>query len=341
MQDKSYGFKFQGSGSEFFKIWATNVSLSFITLGLYSPWAKVRTNAYIYGNTTLNGDSFEYTASPIKILIGRLIVVSIFILHFILGEILWLKTYAAMVLLCFFALLPWLIRQAVRFRARYTRYRGINFRHEGTIWQYYKFFIIHFLLNIVTLSLAFPYTLKEFRSLVFNNTFYGDKKFIFSADTSSFYKMFLKYIGIILAATLALVVIFILLTKIATNSIAFGMLTSIFLYLSFIFAISFFKGVFSAWLGNLIYNNLKIHNFTFESCLKGKELGMISFTNTLLVLITFGLYYPYAKIKTLTYKIEHVNLFGSGFDEFINQNIQESATIGEETADFFDIDIGI
>lgn len=68
-------FKFHGKGKEYFGIWIVNILLSIITLGIYSAWAKVRTNKYFYGNTELNESRFDYLAQPKQILIGRIIAV--------------------------------------------------------------------------------------------------------------------------------------------------------------------------------------------------------------------------------------------------------------------------
>ena len=66
-------FEFTGTAAEYFKIWIVNIVLSIATLGIYSAWAKVRKERYFYGNTWVNGSSFQYTADPIKILKGRII----------------------------------------------------------------------------------------------------------------------------------------------------------------------------------------------------------------------------------------------------------------------------
>ena len=63
-------FQFDGNVTEYFKIWIVNVLLTIATLGIYSAWAKVRTESYFYGNTKVNGSSFRYTAEPLKILKG-------------------------------------------------------------------------------------------------------------------------------------------------------------------------------------------------------------------------------------------------------------------------------
>ena len=36
---------FTGSGSEYFRIWIVNLLLTFVTLGLYYPWAKATNRA--------------------------------------------------------------------------------------------------------------------------------------------------------------------------------------------------------------------------------------------------------------------------------------------------------
>src|SRR5690606_20455872 len=78
--------EFHGNGGEFFRIWIVNLVLSILTLGIYSAWAKVRTNRYFYGNTEVAGSHFEYLAEPMQILKGRLVAVALFILFGIASE---------------------------------------------------------------------------------------------------------------------------------------------------------------------------------------------------------------------------------------------------------------
>lgn len=55
-------FIFHGKTGEFFGIWIVNVLLSIVTLGIYSAWAKVRTNQYFLGSTELDNHRFSYLA---------------------------------------------------------------------------------------------------------------------------------------------------------------------------------------------------------------------------------------------------------------------------------------
>ena len=71
---------FEGNTGEFFRIWITNLFLSIITLGIYSPWAKVQNTKYLYQNLVIDGHRFNYIADPIQILKGRLLAIFLLIL---------------------------------------------------------------------------------------------------------------------------------------------------------------------------------------------------------------------------------------------------------------------
>ena len=107
--------EFTGSGGAYFKIWIVNLLLSIVTLGIYSAWAKVRRERYFLNNTLLDGSPFEYHANPVSILKGRLLVVGVLIAANIAAEFNPLLNLAVTVV--FFALLPWMISRAMRFRA--------------------------------------------------------------------------------------------------------------------------------------------------------------------------------------------------------------------------------
>ena len=92
-------FQFHGEGGEFFRIWIVNLVLSIVTLGIYSAWAKGRTKRYFYGNTELAGDRFDYLASPIAILKGRIIAVALLVIYTLLSIFLVPASYLVLALL--------------------------------------------------------------------------------------------------------------------------------------------------------------------------------------------------------------------------------------------------
>jgi uncharacterized membrane protein YjgN (DUF898 family) len=132
-QPQRYPFEFSGTGSEYFRIWITNLLLSLVTLGIYSPWAKVRRKSYFYGNTLLAHHSFEYTASPKAILKGRIVAVVCLLVHQFSPQI---SPYAYWVLTGIIVLItPWVIVRSLKFNAGNSMYRNIRFGFSGRYWK--------------------------------------------------------------------------------------------------------------------------------------------------------------------------------------------------------------
>ena len=122
-------FTFTGTAREYFGIWIVNVLLTIITLGVYSAWAKVRRQRYFYGNTWLAGANFDYHARPVRILIGRMIVLAVLVAYNLALQFQPILGGLIAVALIFAA--PWFIMRGLRFNARVTSYRNIRFDFTG------------------------------------------------------------------------------------------------------------------------------------------------------------------------------------------------------------------
>ena len=146
-------FIFTGKGFEYFKIWIVNISLSVITLGIYSAWAKVRTNSYFYGNTIFDESSFSYLADPKSIIKGRIISVILFVMYWGAWEYF---SEAGMVLLVIGCLLfPFFIVSAMSFRMRNSAYRNIRFYFFKDLKASYMVFLLPLGLLILFTGLAY------------------------------------------------------------------------------------------------------------------------------------------------------------------------------------------
>jgi uncharacterized membrane protein YjgN (DUF898 family) len=70
-------------------------------------------------------------------------------------------------------------------------------------------------------------------------------------------------------------------------------------------------------------------------------LGLIV-VNTIGILVTLGLFIPFAKVRAAAYKANHTALIVQGdLDRFIAQNLENSNSLGEGVHDIFDIDISL
>jgi uncharacterized membrane protein YjgN (DUF898 family) len=73
-----------------------------------------------------------------------------------------------------------------------------------------------------------------------------------------------------------------------------------------------------------------------------KPYVWIFFTNMLGIILTLGLFVPFAQIRMMKYKIENMGLMAQGdLAEFCAGQSQDTNAMGEETAEMFDLDISL
>ncbi|MDR1008173.1 MAG: DUF898 domain-containing protein [Campylobacteraceae bacterium] len=342
-------FEFRGNASDFFQIWFVNTIFTVITFGIYGAWAKVRNNRYIYSNTFLGNHPFEYTANPVKILIGRLIVVGIYAAFFIASELMFIGA-AAIIFIIFIFLIPLIIRQSLIFNAKYTRFHGLNFRYRASVGDFYKFFLFHTFLNLITIGIIFPYTHSEFKKLVINHTYYGNSNFYFQSQAPQFF--FIYYVKIMLLYVVLFVVV--VLSTVALLAITRtgieelnngGVLIilgtiSLMLYFGVIIFSFILRGSFEAWIGRVVYNNTSIKEYRMLNEWNAFKLSWIYLSNFFVIIVSLGLLYPWTKIRTVKYKLENIGFENLNLNTFDGQIEQDRSAVGEEAADFFDFDIG-
>ena len=145
-------FYFTGTGGEYFRIWIVNLILSILTLGIYSAWAKVRTNRYFYGNTQVDNTGFEYHAKPLAILKGRLLAVALLLVYVLAGQMFPAAGVAFMLLLLLAT--PWVIWKSMQFNARMTSFRNVRFGFSGSLLDSYRYILFIPLIPLLTAVLA-------------------------------------------------------------------------------------------------------------------------------------------------------------------------------------------
>ncbi|MBX2824314.1 MAG: DUF898 domain-containing protein [Gammaproteobacteria bacterium] len=235
-QKRTHIFEFRGRGGEYFKIWIVNILLSILTLYIYSAWAKVRTNRYFYGNTYLADGSFEYHATPMQILKGRIIAVILLIIFVVANVI---HPLASIILAGLMLLAtPWIVWRSMIFNARMTSYRNVRFNFVGTCGSMYLYILVipmipiviglilaavmyfngntALLPGIVAIAiiiayLMYPLTRRLLSSYAIDNAKYGTSEFKSRLTTGNFYKIYLKMIGLSILVYIGVVLLVMLL----------------------------------------------------------------------------------------------------------------------------------
>lgn len=340
-------FEFTGTGSEYFRIWIVNLALTIFTLGIYSAWAKVRRLQYFYRNTTLLGNSFDYHGDPIAILKGRLIGIALLVIYNVTA---WLSlTLGFVVFIVLIAVLPWLLQRSICFKLHNSSYRGLRFRFNGSVADAYKAFLAWPLLGYLTIGLLFPMAHQRIKAYQHNHSAYGTAPFSFSADVGPFYMVYLKMIGMIIVP----IVLFGVLA--GSLGISMGMsgagkdpaqMKKAFAAMMVVFMVFYlllFLVIgpwFAARMQNLVWNHTALGPHAFSSWVRARDLLAIYLTNFILIVLTLGLYKPFADIRLAQYRLTHMAVTPQGnVDEFFAHEQQSVNAMGEETANVFDVDI--
>lgn len=339
-------FEFTGRGGEYFRIWIVNLALTILTLGIYSAWAKVRRLQYFYRNTAIGGHGFDFHGDPKAILKGRLIAVGLLVTY----NVVWQFNMAAglIALVALLAVLPWLIQRSLCFKLQNSSFRGLRFRFAGALGGAYQAFLLWPVVAYVTLGLLAPLAHREIKRYQHNSSRFADTAFSFDAGAGPFYGIYLKLLGMFLLGIVAFAVVA---SVIALGSFAGadgakpgteGFFVWVLIGLV-VFYLLLFLAVgpwFAARMQNLVWNHTALGPHAFRSGVRARDLFAITLTNFLGIVLTLGLFKPFADIRLARYRLTHMALAAqSDLDEFLAAQERAVSALGEETADVFDVDI--
>jgi len=341
-QNQKLGFSFTGTGGEYFRIWIVNLFLTIITLGIYSAWAKVRRNQFFYQNTLLNQSSFDYHGSPIAILKGRILAVVMIALYQIMMKV--DPKIGLIIFLLIMVAMPWLLMKSFRFRLLNTSYRGLHFGFVGTAGQAYKNFLLWPVISTFTLYLLWPVAHQRIKKYQVGNSRYGQTMFSFGATAGGFYKIYIMPLLMMLGLIAAIFMVafsFAMKQKAGVPLDPKMLMSSIMIiYAGFIILAVMVTPYFLARLQNLVWNNTRLGEHQFESTVRARGLMWIFFTNLLGIVLTLGLFKPFADVRLARYRVENMAMQPSGdVEAFIASETQQVGAFGTEAAEFLDMDI--
>ncbi|RMF15112.1 MAG: DUF898 domain-containing protein [Gammaproteobacteria bacterium] len=373
--------QFHGKAMEFFRIWAVNLVLTLLTLGIYSAWAKVRTQKYLYRNLELDGHRFDYTAEPMQILKGRLVAVALFGALSVMQNL--SQDLAAWATLAFMLLMPAIIVMSLSFRLRNTRYRGVAFGFERDFKSAYMIFGLPILLAALYLAvLVFlgPQSVAErgetqvdpsqvmifglsvlvimllvalgapgwdwwLRKFISEHARFGTTPFDFNARLRDYYGLYGK---VSLIAILLFAGLFLFLNGAGRLSADMSDPQAFMKKMAILTALPGLLAWGWAWARlntgriNLSLNGLSLNGHQVRSRVTTGMMMWLYLSNTAAILLSLGLLIPWAKIRVLRYRASVTGLLAhSPLDQFVAEQEEQVNALGEEMGDVFDVEVGL
>jgi uncharacterized membrane protein YjgN (DUF898 family) len=349
---------FTGNGAEYFRIWVVNTLLSIATIGIYSAWAKVRKSSYFLRNTRLLGDGFEFTGDPLAILRGRLAALALLGFYsFAYDFSLALGLFATATLV---VLAPLLFAGAMRFRLHNTRWRAMRFAFTATRADAYRAVLIVMALwslapvvvalgsesSLMAVSattlLLLPWIHHRLKAFQHRHVAFAGHRSGFRSAVGSFYLAYL--VALLVPLVPGLLALFAPLIAALFGSRTFGgpvlgAVGGILVVLGYLAAWPYF----AARIQRIVWERTTLGPFSFKTTIAFRPLLSLAIKNFVLILLTAGLYWPFASIAWARYRIGCMSIAGPESLDAAIATLDPGAAanaIGEGAADFFGIDIG-
>ncbi len=348
---------FSGRNMEYLKLWLVNLLLSIITLGIYSAWAKVRNNQYLYGHTQIEGHRFHYLAKPMQILRGRIIAVIFFVMFTFLSNL--NPAFGGLMMLLLLILMPWLIVQGLKFTLRNSAYRGVRFSFEGSYLGVLAYMMLMPVIGVITLGLAMPWVAQQMQKYLYENATYGGRHFSLPTSAGEYYKATLLCIGIVFFAIVAAIIAVSALGLTAilaagsdpeamSSSIGeYGIVLFIAAYIAvialYMFLIYLVSAVYQGMIRNHIFNCLNTDGiFKTHSDIRLLPFTGMMLSNALIILFTLGLGYPITRIRKQRFLAAATSVtLEPAIDHLVNTVEATHSAFGEEAAGLFDLDLSL
>jgi uncharacterized membrane protein YjgN (DUF898 family) len=314
---KPNALSFKGEGGELLGIMLFNWILTFFTLGLYYPWARVNKLKFLYGKTHLNDTPFIFHGTGKELFKGFLKFFGFIVLWYVLIIYINIKKDEAAIIarimlpvfsLLFLLIIPLAIHGALRYRLSRTSWRSIHLGYRGERGQLMGEFIIGIILSMLTLGIYYSWFIHRMRTYVIGNCRFGSLRFGYDGSGLDLLIINLK-----------------------------GFVFSLFTLGIYYF---WYQKEYLNYLANYTYIEQNGKRFHLKGKIRGGSYFAFSIINLFLTLFTFGFGIPWVITRTFNFMINNMEL-----PEHINfEDIQQTEdeyldATGEDVLDYFDLGI--
>ena len=335
LQKRTLTFTFTGNAREYFGIWIVNTLLRIVTLGIYSPWAKVRKRRYFYGNTLLNDAPFDYLADPLAILKGWFIAGAFFGLYSIASNV--SPILAVVFMFIMFGLLPWVVVRSRIFNLRNSSHRNIRFGFTPDYGEAYRVFLWWQLLIPFTLGILAPYVVYRQKRFLVEQSSYGTTRFSFHATSREYYRVFKPLFVLVPLLLISVASLASLGPEAGNNPLAIVAPAILFPVVYLV------AGIYiPTALANLTWNSTGIGSHRFVSTLRARDLAWIYISSAVAILLSLGMLAPWASVRLARYRLGQLKLSGASDLDLVTAAAAEAeGATGEELGDMLGYDLGL
>lgn len=220
--EETISMGYTGRWQDVAKLAITNSILTFLTLGIYSFWGRVRIRKYLWSHTQVNRSPLEYHGTGGQLFVGFIIITVIFLV--VNFGFQWLQNAlvqaaissgdfsstapivavtSLVIMTIYVAFFAYIIYSVRRYWLAMTSWRGIRLRQGGKRRVMIGLALGRAFLTVITLGFAYPWLALRTERYAYANSFVGNKQFSFDAKVGPLLRgwlpVWLGYFVLILA----------------------------------------------------------------------------------------------------------------------------------------------
>jgi len=217
-----------------------------------------------------------------------------------------------------------------------------------------------FLLGMLIFGCVAPWLFYRLKQYQYGGYGFIQERLQFLAGPQAFYRVFLNTFWLALRC-IAVICAGILLISLALALLSPGpagsledvfsdsgclvrtLLLVVFMPLVYLLWPTILSPYFTAHMQNLLWSHSQSEQIRFSSTLRFKDLCQVSLRNWLLIVLTLGLYWPFARIHLTRVRLEAIAVHLSGELEswIASARPEDRGAIGDAADDFLGLDIGL
>jgi uncharacterized membrane protein YjgN (DUF898 family) len=316
-QVRSNTLQFTGKGRELLIIQLLNWVLTFVTLGLYYPWARVNKLKFLYGNMHLNGTPFIFHGTGKELFKGFIkFFVFILIWYGLIvyvgvkeGNVaLFVKVILPVLSLVFLFIIPLALHGAFRYRLSRTSWRSIHLGYRGERGQLILEFMVGLALSVITFGVYYSWFMHKMRVYVIGNCRFGSLRMGYSGSGSELFIINLKAM----------------------------------IFIPFTFGLYYFwyRKEYLNYLADFTYIEQHGKKFHLKADIRGGSFFALSIINLFITLFTFGFGVPWVTVRTFNFMVNNISLPQQvDFDAIAQTEDEFTDATGEDVIDYVDLGI--
>jgi len=346
-KQESIAVNFSGRTGEYFSIWLVNTALTLASVGLYMPWARVRTRRYFLGQIRLQESGLDYQANPRAMFFGWVVIGLGFTLLSSFGDLLtmgltsvvqrlvkgsWIVTLLSagvvgvVIVLIQLGALSWLLVQSLRYNSSKTSFRNLRFGFGSVetrfrLWKEMVILLVLPFLVLISLGLLQPYAAWRWRRFLIHHRRFGTTPFTFTAKPSDFWRLHLQALPLLLPAIASIATIIATLLLLLAKAIRLGTLVSgetvPWLIPSVILTVMVLASIpliliWSCWLearaAILTWRCTHLGELRFTCAWRARDLIRLRLQHGLALVFSLGLAWPWVRIRETRYRLQRISI---------------------------------